>query len=81
MPPSLMPEKLVSFRCFMRPQVDVTGAGAVVLAAFLANTFESFLGATTQGEQDWLNNDVVNIIQISLAAGLAIGFMSCVAPA
>ena len=52
-----------------------------MLAAFLANTFESFLGATTQGQQEWLNNDVVNIIQISLAAGLAIGFMSTWMPA
>ncbi len=65
----------------MRLQVDAAGAGAVVLAAFLANTFESFLGATTQGQQEWLNNDVVNIIQISLAAGLAIGFMSTWMPA
>ncbi len=71
----------MSFRCLMRLQVDAAGAGAVVLAAFLANTFESLLGATTQGQQEWLNNDVVNIIQISLAAALAIGFMSSWMPA
>ncbi len=57
----------------------MNGAGAVivVLAAFLANLFESFLGATTQGGNDWLTNDVVNMIQISFAAVLGIGFMLC----
>ena len=66
-------------RCLLRWQVDAAGAAIVVLAAFLANLFESFLGATTQGQNDWLSNDVVNVIQISLAAGLGIAFMFCFA--
>ena len=35
---------------------------------------ESWLGATTQGEEgfEWLTNDVVNGVQITIAAGLAV---------
>lgn len=42
-------------------------------AAFLANIFESWLGATVQGRLPWLSNDLVNVVQISLAAALAMG--------
>lgn len=45
----------------------------VVAAAVIANTAESFVGATAQGRLDWLSNDLVNVLQISLAAGLAVG--------
>ncbi len=41
-------------------------------AAFAANVFESFLGASLQGRVDWLNNDIVNVLQISVAAALAL---------
>lgn len=45
-------------------------------AATAANLFESFLGAILQGRagSEWLSNDVVNMIQICLAAALAVGF-------
>jgi len=51
-------------------------AGVVAGAATAANLFESFLGAILQGQagSEWLSNDVVNMIQICLAAALAIGF-------
>lgn len=49
------------------------GACIIVIAAFVANLAESFLGALLQGKVDWLTNDVVNIMQISLAAGIALG--------
>ena len=45
-------------------QVDLNGALAVVVAAFLANTFESMLGATAQGRVEWLTNDLVNMLQV-----------------
>ncbi len=48
----------------------MAGALCVVVAAFAANIAESYLGAVAQGRVDWLNNDVVNVLQISLAAGL-----------
>ena len=52
-----------------------TQAGVVAAAATAANLFESFLGAVLQGQKgsEWLSNDVVNMIQICLAAALAIG--------
>jgi uncharacterized membrane protein len=53
-------------------QVDVAGWTTVVIAAFIANTAESFVGATLQGRVSWLTNDVVNILQITLAAAIAL---------
>jgi len=47
-------------------------AAAVVAAAALANAFESALGATAQGRVAWLSNDVVNALQISVAAAPAL---------
>lgn len=54
-------------------QVDLSGACITVLAATLANLFESWLGAVEQGQLPWLTNDLVNMIQISLAALIAMG--------
>ena len=54
-------------------QVDLPSAGLVAAAAIIANFAESYLGATAQGSVEWLTNDVVNMLQISLAAGLAVG--------
>lgn len=55
-------------------QVDARGAGIATLAAFVATTLESWVGATTQGEEgfEWLTNDVVNLAQITVAAAVAI---------
>ncbi len=57
-------------------QVDASGAVAITIAAFLANLFESWLGASAQGRVPWLTNDLVNIIQISLAAGIAVALVT-----
>lgn len=64
-------------QCFMAValQVDGRGALAVTGAAALANLFESWLGATAQGKVEWLSNDLVNVLQISLAAALAVAFV------
>lgn len=48
------------------------GALVVALVATVANYAESLLGASAQGKVEWLTNDVVNMLQISLAAVLAI---------
>lgn len=53
-------------------QVDAAGWVMVVVAAFMANTAESFVGATLQGQVSWLTNDVVNALQITLAAAIAL---------
>ena len=61
-------------------QVDLTGALIATLAAFVATTAESWLGATTQGEAgfEWLTNDVVNAVQITLAAAVAVALGAAV---
>ena len=46
--------------------MDARGAAAVAAASFLANVFESWLGATVQGRVPWLTNDLVNVVQASL---------------
>ena len=38
----------------------------------MANLFESYLGAASQGRLEWLSNDAVNAIQITLAAAVAV---------
>lgn len=56
------------------PRQQATGADVAVItaAAFVANVFESYIGAAVQGRVAWLNNDLVNVLQISVAAGLAV---------
>ncbi|CAL8472376.1 g11919 [Coccomyxa elongata] len=53
-------------------QVAWKEALIVAAAATAANLFESYLGALVQGRVEWLTNDVVNMIQISIAATIAI---------
>jgi len=53
-------------------QVDPSGAACVVVAAIAANLLESFVGAMAQGKISWLTNDVVNVLQISVAGALAL---------
>lgn len=48
------------------------GSLVVFAACVVANLFESYLGASIQGEISWLTNDAINMLQISVAAGLAI---------
>jgi uncharacterized protein (TIGR00297 family) len=54
-------------------QVDAQGAFICAAAATVANLAESYIGALAQGKVEWLTNDVVNVIQIVLAAALATG--------
>lgn len=54
-------------------QVDgITGAACVVGAAVVANLLESWVGAVVQGKVSWLTNDAVNVMQISVAAAVAL---------
>lgn len=52
--------------------VTVQEVGIVTAAAVIANLFESYLGAVLQGKALWLSNDIVNGIQITLAAAIAL---------
>ena len=53
-------------------QVSLQGIGVVAGAAVIANLFESYLGAALQGKALWMSNDIVNGIQICLAACIAL---------
>lgn len=52
-------------------QVNAQGAAICTVAATVANVAESYIGATSQGSVEWLTNDVVNVIQICIAALIA----------
>ncbi|NEO84368.1 MAG: TIGR00297 family protein [Spirulina sp. SIO3F2] len=43
-----------------------------IVAAFIATNFESVIGATVQEKFTWLTNEVVNIINTLIGAGVAI---------
>eukprot|EP00667_Euglena_gracilis_P013905 EG_transcript_14381 len=47
------------------------GVGIVMVAAFIACNFESFLGATIQGKVGWMTNEVVNAINTTVGAVIA----------
>jgi uncharacterized protein (TIGR00297 family) len=47
------------------------GVGICLLAAFLATNAESLIGATLQMRYSWLSNELVNIINTTLGAGIA----------
>ena len=53
-------------------QVSLQELGIVTGAAVIANLFESYLGAVLQGKALWVSNDIVNAIQITLAAVVAL---------
>lgn len=52
--------------------IDVMGIFWCIGAAFIATNFESFIGATVQEKFDWLTNELVNIINTSVGAIVAI---------
>lgn len=52
-------------------QVSLQGTAICTVAATIANILESYIGATSQDSVDWLTNDVVNVVQICIAAAIA----------
>lgn len=52
--------------------VDLRGAVICVIAAFVATNVESVIGATLQTSLDWLSNELVNVINTLIGAGVAI---------
>lgn len=57
-------------------QVSFSGGVIVFVSCVVSNFAESYIGATVQSTTPWLTNDLVNVIQITLAAGLAIAFQN-----
>lgn len=52
--------------------VDISGGVICVIAAFVATTCESFIGALFQDSIDWLTNELVNLINTAIGAVVAI---------
>ncbi|KAH7290284.1 hypothetical protein KP509_30G040700 [Ceratopteris richardii] len=67
---------LLSLFAYRIHQVTIQGAAICIVASQLANLFESYAGATLQDTDGlkWLNNDVINVLNISFGAALAILF-------
>ncbi len=53
--------------------ISLAGIGICVIAAFGATTIESLIGATIEEKFGWLTHDLVNIINTTVGAILAIG--------
>ncbi len=58
---------------YMVGLIDVTGVGLCVIAAFIATSLESVIGATIQEQVSWMTNEVVNIINTTIGAIAAVG--------
>ena len=57
--------------------ISVVGVGICLVAAFVATTVESLIGATVEEQLGWLTHDLVNIINTTIGAlvALALGFL------
>ncbi|MEN8444805.1 MAG: TIGR00297 family protein [Cyanobacteria bacterium J06555_13] len=57
--------------------ISVVGVGICLVAAFVATTVESLIGATVEEQLGWLTHDLVNIINTTIGAlvAIALGFL------
>ncbi|MGB3573718.1 MAG: TIGR00297 family protein, partial [Phormidesmis sp.] len=51
--------------------ISTGGIGICVFAAFCATTIESLIGATIEEKLGWLTHDLVNIINTTIGATIA----------
>lgn len=70
----LLAAVLLASIAYLMGKIDVPQAVICVLASQIANFGESLIGAVLQEKQgfEWLNNDVVNVINISIGSILAV---------
>jgi uncharacterized protein (TIGR00297 family) len=54
--------------------ISPAGIGICIIAAFIATNLESVIGATVQTQVSWLTNELVNIINTTIGAAVAIVF-------
>lgn len=52
--------------------ISLTGLGICAIAAVVATTIESLIGATVQEKFDWLTNELVNVINTLIGAVFAL---------
>lgn len=53
--------------------VSPSGIAICIVAAFVATNLESLIGATLQTSLDWLSNELVNVLNTTIGAIVAIG--------
>lgn len=53
--------------------IPLNGVAVCAIAAFVATTIESLIGATIEEKLTWLTHDLVNIINTTVGAAVAIG--------
>ena len=53
--------------------ISLGGMGICAIAAFAATSVESLIGATVEEKLTWLTHDLVNIINTTIGAAIAIG--------
>lgn len=61
---------VVAWGCGLIPLI---GVGLCAIAAFIATTAESLIGATVEEKLSWLTHDLVNIINTTIGAAVSIG--------
>ena len=52
--------------------IDWVGVGLCVIAAFVATNIESLIGATLQEQISWMSNEIVNMINTTIGAIIAV---------
>lgn len=55
--------------------INAMGIAICLVAAFIATNLESVIGATLQNKFDWLTNELVNILNTLIGAGVAIALL------
>jgi len=61
---------LVGAEAYLLHLISLSSIIIVVIAAFVGTTVESVLGATIE-RRKWVNNEVINFINISTGAGVS----------
>lgn len=58
-------------------EISLSGVACCVIAAFIATNIESLIGATLQAKYNWLTNEIVNFINTTIGAivAITIGFL------
>ncbi|NJL21017.1 MAG: DUF92 domain-containing protein, partial [Leptolyngbyaceae cyanobacterium SM1_3_5] len=64
---------VIAIAAFAVGLIDLAGIAICLIAAFVATNLESVIGATVQNKFDWLTNELVNIFNTLIGAGVAIG--------
>jgi uncharacterized protein (TIGR00297 family) len=63
---------LISLVAYSLGLIGLSGVLVCAIAAFVATNAESVIGATLQSKFDWLTNELVNVLNTIIGAGVAI---------